>query len=366
MTSIKHNEVAVLIKPFSSGCNLNCRYCFYADESRHRLVPSHGLMSYETMDTVISRIAEYLDDEGTAIISFQGGEPVLAGLEYYRNFMARMKKHPGIKALYGIQTNGTLLTRRWARFFRDNGFLVGISLDGFRDNMDRFRVDRHGESVFDSVMQGLQLLKEENVPYSVLTVITRQLAYCPDQLFDFLVEQNIEQIQLIPCLPALEDSDDGMSLTGRLFADFHIRFFDRWLQYYQSGHIINVGMYENLLRLMTGQPPLQCGVIGKCAIQNVIEANGDVYPCDFYCLDEQRLGNVHEHTLAELSENKTALRFLEGEHCEKDPCKECTYRMICHGGCRRQNVCWLGHDYCGYREVLEHILPALSQLLKAR
>ena len=181
-------QLAILVKPASACCNLHCRYCFYADESQNRAVVSHGLMNYGTLDLLIMRIREYLPSGGKAIISFQGGEPTLAGLAFFRNFISRMNKHPDIEAIYGIQTNATLLTRKWARFFRENGFLVGVSLDGFRTNMDMFRCEGDGSSVYDRVMAGISLLKEEEVPFNILTVVTRELASHPEELCEYLIK----------------------------------------------------------------------------------------------------------------------------------------------------------------------------------
>ena len=120
-----------MIKPSSALCNLRCKYCFYMDESKNRDVPSHGLMNKDTMTKLVERIAEYLSDNGIANISFQGGEPLTAGISYFRDFVSEMKKHPGIEVHYAIQTNGTLISDEFARFFKENNFLAGVSVDGY-------------------------------------------------------------------------------------------------------------------------------------------------------------------------------------------------------------------------------------------
>ena len=357
-------SISMMIKPSSASCNLRCRYCFYMDESKNRDVPSHGFMKDETVDKLIERITEYLEDEGVANISFQGGEPMLAGIGFFEKFIEKMKKHPKIETHYSLQTNGTLINERFADFFAENGFLVGVSLDGYKENMNHYRISPNGDDVFDKVLEGIELLKERNIEFNILTVVTRKLAEHPRALFEFYLSQGFEFVQLIPCLPAFGVEDDGMSQTPELFESFYRSIFRQWKKAYLRGRYINVNMFENVGGMLQGYLPYQCGMIGRCNVQHVVEANGDIYPCDFYCLDEYLMGNINDNTIEELRNSKGAKALMDGSECEKAPCRECRFRNICHGGCQRQNLCYLRDDYCAYQNVLGEIVPELYELIR--
>lgn len=361
---IMQRNITLLVKPASSACNLRCRYCFYEDVSRNRKITSFGTMTDETMDLLIGRIAEALQEEGTASISFQGGEPTVAGVAWFERFVGEMKKHPKIEVHYSIQTNATLIDEAWADFLHENHFLAGISLDGFQSNMDRFRKDADGNGVYYSVLRGTELLRRAGVDFNILTVVTKDLARHPEALLDFFVTHHFDYVQLIPCLPGLDEKENDMSLTPSLFASFYCRFFDCWEKAVKKGKKISVGLFENLAGMMLGYPAYQCGMSGKCSIQYIVEANGDVYPCDFYCLDRYRLGSIRDCSLQELYEGSAAQTFLSESFCEKNPCESCRFRSFCHGGCRRQNICWLTDSGCAYQQVLSCILPRLQRMIR--
>lgn len=354
--------LSVLVKPSSSLCNLHCRYCFYTDESKNREVPSHGLMNKNTMVKLIERIGEYVSYNGIVNISFQGGEPLLSGFDYFHDFVSEMGKYPQIETHYTIQTNGTLIDEEFARFFRENNFLVGVSLDGYEENMNYYRIAPHIANVHSKVLENIEILKQHEVDFNILTVITRKLAEHPEELFSFFLSQEFEYIQLIPCLPAFGEKKDEISLTPNLYAHFFKSLFNSWKRAYCGGHYIKVNLFENILSILLEGHPYQCGMLGICSSQQVIESNGDVYPCDFYCLDNYRMGNIHEKSFNELSKSDGIRLLMENMTCEKEVCKTCPYRNICHGGCQRQNVCYLQNEYCAYKEVLGKVLPELIEM----
>lgn len=362
MSTETKRQISVLIKPASSSCNLRCSYCFYADVSESREVRNHGNMSPETIDCLTARIDEALEHEGTANISFQGGEPTVAGLDYFRSFTQSMARFPNIMVNYSIQTNGTLLDKEWAQFFHDHHFLVGVSLDGYQTNMDRFRYDAKKKGVYYRVLAGIDELKKADVEFNILTVVTSELAAHPKALFEFYRSHKFNYVQLIPCLPGLYESDD-MALTPERYSSFYIQFFRVWREAWMRGTHISVNLFDNLAGMLGGELPYQCGMIGKCFVQYVIESNGDVYPCDFYCLDEYCLGNLKDRSFREMSESAQADSFLAGSACTKKPCESCPYLNFCHGGCRRQNVCYLTDESCAYRQALDVILPELYRMI---
>lgn len=358
-------QISMMIKPASSACNLRCRYCFYEDVSTQRAVHTNKVMDQETMDSLIAGIAKALNDEGQANIGFQGGEPTLAGLAWFRRFTEKMAEHRNIRVTYAIQTNGTLINEEWADFLAENHFLTGVSLDGFQTNMDRFRFDADKKSVYFRILNSIDLLKKRGADVNILTVVTRQLAKSPKALFQFFKSHHYDYVQLIPCLPELGTEQNEMSLTPDMYEKFFTEFFDCWLKDYESGGFMSVGLFENLACMLEGMPPYQCGMLGRCSMQYVIESNGDVYPCDFYCLDEYLLGNIKTSSFKEMAETENAAAFLNTSRCTKKPCGNCPYIRICNGGCRRQNVCYLNDETCGYKNALDRILPELRRLMHA-
>lgn len=355
-------QISMMIKPASASCNLRCRYCFYADIGENRMTASYGIMKEETADILCQRINEALAGEGRANISFQGGEPTLAGLDWFRRFTAAMKQYPGIQTVYALQTNGTLIDEEWADFLAENHFLIGISLDGYQANMDHYRFDAEGKSVYYRILQTAGLLRKKQVEFNILTVVTKKLAAHPEALLKFCLDHHFQYVQLIPCLPALNSEDDPHALSPKEYAGFYNRFFDEWLKQLQKGKQISVNLFDNLYEMLQGRMPYQCGMLGRCTVQFVIESNGDVYPCDFWCLDEYRMGNLHETGFAGLLQSDAAKTFLKTDACTKKPCEGCRYMHMCGGGCRRQNVCWLNDEMCAYRQVLDHVLPYISRL----
>lgn len=356
--------ISILIKPASALCNLKCRYCFYIDESKNRCTKSYGVMENSTIDKLVERIMEVVkNDEGAVNISFQGGEPTVAGLDYFRYFINAIKKHPNLKPNYSIQTNGTLLNDEWSKFFKENNFLIGVSLDGFKDNTNKFRLDSNNNGVFDKIMSGIKSLDKFDNEYNILTVLTRELARYPEELFKFYLENNFKYVQLIPCLPELNGDDNGMSLTPSEYSNFYISFFNLWKKEVLKGNEISINLFENIASMLMGQPPYQCGMLGRCSVQFVIESSGDVFPCDFYCLDENKLGSIYDSSFPELYK-KGLETFVSFSKCSNDHCKTCKYVRICNGGCRRQNVCYLSENDCAYEKVLEHIVPEMYEMFK--
>ncbi len=355
-------QLSVMIKPASSSCNLRCRYCFYADVSQNRQQANYGIMSEEVQTILIQRVLTSLD-QGSIVFSFQGGEPTLAGLPWFEQFVKKVEQlRTNQEIRYALQTNGTLIDEKWADFFHRHHFLVGVSLDGYQTNMDRFRVDAAGKGVTFQVLRGISLLRKKQVDVNILTVVTRSLAQSPRALYRYYQSHHFQFVQLIPCLPPLAKQDDE-ALTPSLYASFFSEFFDCWFEDVLRGRMLEVNLFSNLLEMLSGRPPYQCGMIGRCFIQYVIEADGSVYPCDFYGLDEHRIGNIQNDTLEAMRESAAAQRFLNQGLAEQPECEACPYRLFCHGGCPRQQICYVKDGECGYRTLLEWILPRLQQLL---
>ena len=362
---------SMLIKPASSLCNLRCRYCFYCDVAENRDIPSYGVMNEETMNLLIDKTLAFFHEETTITFAFQGGEPTVAGLDYFKRFIRRvnLKKKNYHHICYSLQTNGTLLNDEWITLLRQNHFLVGVSLDSYQSQHDAMRPDAQGQGTFQRIMENIEKLKKAKVDFNILSVLTRQMAQHPKEVFDFYARNQLDYIQLIPCLPPLETDNDPYSLRPHDFFQFYDTFFECWLQELKKGHYISVTLFDNVIPLFAGVPAQQCGFMGFCSMQFVVESDGGIYPCDFYVLDQYKIGNIHEMEIDEIMKSQKAQSFLKEPHRTTPLCKTCRYYRLCRGQCRRQNICYFDEEYCGYQQFLkkhEAMLVSLSRTMVRR
>lgn len=368
--------LSVLLKPASSGCNLRCAYCFYADEASIRTVPNYGLMSREVSHALIDKAVGAAERSVTFL--FQGGEPTLAGLDFYRDFVSHMEKTapPDLEIRYAIQTNGMLVDDAWCGFLKKNRFLVGLSLDGSRECHDRFRRDGEGRGTYDRVLRAARLLERTGVEYNILTVVTGFLAKHIQSVFRILCKEGFRFQQYIPCLDPLEEDRGGQnfSLSPKQYEEFLKTLFDLWYRELEQGHYWSIRYFDNLVWMLGGHDPEQCSMRGSCGLQYLVEADGGVYPCDFYGLDQYRLGNILENSWAELDRNREALGFLAASQRVPEECRGCRWYPLCRNGCRRDRLieaAGLGRNYyCGaYAGFFAYALPRLRRaqgLLKTR
>lgn len=330
-------SVHLLIKPASGMCNLNCRYCFYHDIVEKREQKSYGFMTDDTLETVIQKGLAFATQDCT--IAFQGGEPTLIGLDFFKKAVAFQKKHNVHKARVhnAIQTNGIGLTAEWADFFRENQFLVGISLDGVKDTHDCNRLDSRGDGTFNRVMQAIQLLESRHVEYNVLTVVNKQTAARANRIYNFYKRNGLQYLQFIPCLDPFGETPGGeaYSLTAEDYGAFLCTLFDLWYRDVREGAPVSIRQFENYIEMLLGYPPEACGMGGVCGMQHVVEADGSVYPCDFYVLDAYRLGNLHTADFSEINEKRREIGFVEQSAAVDEHCRACRSFTLCRGGCRR-------------------------------
>lgn len=354
--------LSILVKPASSACNLNCAYCFYADAAKARTVPDSGVMSRTVSHALIEKAAS----AGGASFLFQGGEPLLAGLDFFRDFAAQADGALGPGVQYAIQTNGTLLDEAWCRFFRERRFLVGLSLDGTRECHDRFRRDGAGNGTYDRALSAARLLERSGVEFNVLTVVTGRLARNAQGVFASLCENGFRFQQYIPCLDPLEGewNEPGCALSPQAYGEFLKTLFDLWYRELERGRYWSVRYFDNLVWMLDGHSPEQCSMTGRCSPQYMVEADGGVYPCDFYGLDPYRLGNVLQNTWAELDRN--ALGFLRASRRVPEACRACRWYPLCRNGCRRERRMEGGRPgrsrWCeAYAAFLPYALPRLRR-----
>lgn len=332
-------NVNLLIKPASSLCNLRCKYCFYADEAENRSQKCMGVMRREVAERLIDAAFSALDGRGSVSFSFQGGEPTMAGLDFFEQFVAsvRHKKPAGVQVSYAIQTNGTLLDERWAQLFCKNGFLVGLSIDADRALHDENRVDAQGKGTYASAVAALTLLQRANVDVNLLCVVTRRCASSPQRAYQALRRLGVGYLQFIPCLDPLDAQRGGMrySLTPALLGSFLCTLFDLWYADWKRGSYVSIRQFDDYVHLAMGVPPSTCSSSGRCGGYLVIESDGSAYPCDFYALDQWRLGSLMDSTIEELMGSPRYAEFIRQSADRPKQCAACAYHALCHGGCRR-------------------------------
>ena len=320
-------------------------------------------MSGETARKLIDRAFEVVCDDGVLTFAFQGGEPTLAGVPFYKEFIAYVEeKRTKQNVNYSLQTNGTLLDDEWAELFYKNHFLVGVSLDGCESNTDYFRKTKEGAGAYGQIMHGISVLRKHKVEYNILAVITKRLSARPKEFYRFLKQQEFDYVQCIPCLGGLQGETEEQ-LRPKDYALFYKGLYSEWLKEIKGGRYRSITLFDNLLLMLNDRPPQQCGMLGFCSPQFVVEADGSVYPCDFYVTDEYCCGNVTKNSLKEIMVNERMEGFLK----EKKPvclvCGDCPFTGICHGGCKRQNKAFLGGQECAHREFLEFAYPTLSRIV---
>ncbi|MEG0592655.1 MAG: radical SAM protein [Coprobacillus sp.] len=340
-------KITILIKPVSSLCNMDCDYCFYKDLSKYR-DDKISIMSKETVEAIISKIININTLSTEIEFCFQGGEPLLAGIDFFNYFISFVNEVNNIHRIsYSIQTNGILITNEWIELFKRNRFLVGVSLDGIMDVHDKYRrICNMG--THSKVIESITLLQKNMIDFNILSVITSKMSRYAKEIYEFYKKQNYKYIQFIPCLPSV----DGVGgLKPKEFAFFYKELFNE----YKKDRTIQISLFEQIALLQNGIRECSCGMLGYCSFQIVIEASGDIFPCDFYALKEYCIGNIHEIDLKCSIVSKRIKSFLEEDKSFSNLCDNCQFFKMCQGQCKRQNVCLFDDEYCGYQDLLNYM-----------
>ena len=359
--------LSILIKPVSGACNCRCRYCFYDDVSRKRENASLGTMSLITLENVVQKSMSKATHECTLV--FQGGEPTLAGLDFYENLVSLVNKHntKRLKINYALQTNGIVIDRQWARFFAENKFLVGLSLDGTKDVHDNCRIDSQLNGTFTQVMRAAKIFESCKTEYNILVTVTSAVAKNIGKIYGFFKRNNFVYQQYIPCLDPLGEAPGARdySLTPEIYGQFLCALFDLWYNDIIRGKNISIRFFDNLLLMLKGRPPECCGMSGKCMYQTVIEADGGVYPCDFYVLDEFCHGNLNTDDFESIDARRRDSGFVEESIKLAEQCRtrRCQWIPICRGGCRRNYEGASGNYFCeSFKMFFDYTYERLNRL----
>ena len=363
---MKH--ISVMIKPASALCNLRCKYCFYANVSSLREVRSYGKMKPEVTEKMIDNIFIDLEDGDELTFAFQGGEPTLAGLSYFQHFVSYVKQQEKVVTVhYALQTNGMLINEIWSQFLLKNDFLVGLSIDGHPAIHNQNRLDHRQRGTFQKVLETKHLFDDYQIEYNILCVLTEQLSFEAQKVYDFIVSEEVNYIQFIPCLDDLDAVERGeYALTPESFANFYLTLLQLWLSDLKKGKYRSIKLFDDIINLLVRQQLTACGIMGNCRVQYVIEADGSVYPCDFFVLDEYRMGNIQENTLREIFEAPITSSFLCSKNNLPEKCLTCPFKDICNGGCKRMNDAMYINkqtNFCGNKKLLEGFIPEMPEIL---
>lgn len=290
---------SIMLKPASSLCDLRCRYCFYADVAARRSVRSFGMMQDSVLRRIMENIARSVAPGDHITLMFQGGEPMLAGLDFFRTLTEIADSWPsGISVSYALQTNAMHLDEAWCLFLKKHEFLVGVSHDLLAAQHNAARVDASGAPTMQRVERSISLLRKHDIAFNVLCTLTNPLARHPQQVWKRIVQLNLPYVQFTPCLGFLEQTEKSpWAITPERFASFYNGLFRLWLADLRAGRCRSIKLFDDVLGALAFGISGACGMGGRCHPQLVVEADGTVYPCDFYCLDEYALGSLAEMTI---------------------------------------------------------------------
>ena len=381
----------VMTKPIGPVCNLDCRYCFYLEKEKLYPGKTHFRMNDEVLEQYVR---QHIEAQDVPEISFawQGGEPTLMGLEFFRRVVELQKKYANAKRITNaFQTNGTLLDDAWCEFFKANEFLIGLSIDGPREIHDRYRVDKKGGATFDAVMRGMGFLKKHNVDFNALCVVNRVNAKKPLEVYRFLRDEGSGFIQFIPLVERSRGTEGLAQPPGRAtaetqaspvtpwsveppaFGEFLCAIFDEWVRR-DVGRAF-VQLFDVQLGIWMGMPASLCVFAETCGGAMALEHNGDLYACDHYVYPEYKLGNVMDTGMRALVDSEQQRRFGQDKRDSLPKyCRHCDLRFACNGECPKHRFMktpdgesGLNYLCAGYKRFFHHIDPcmtAMGQLLR--
>ncbi len=343
----------VMAKPTGAICNLDCKYCFFL--SKEVLYPGSPFrMSDEVLEAYISQVIG-AQRSSRVTIAWQGGEPTLMGLAFFKRAMALVRKHmrPGMSLEHTIQTNGTRLDEAWCKFLRENDFLVGLSMDGPRRLHDAYRVDKAGRPTHGKVMRAARLMQRHGVPFNILCTVHAANADHPLEVYRFFRDElGADFVQFIPIVERVAESagedggkarplytQEGESVTDRSvcpeqWGRFLTTVFDEWVRH-DVGKVF-VQLFESALAAWCGLPPTMCVFAETCGNALALEHNGDLYCCDHFVEPAYRLGNITETPMLELMASDRQRAFGQAKRdALPRVCRECPVKFACNGECPR-------------------------------
>ena len=332
----------MMFKPIGSVCNLKCSYCYYLD--KEKMYGREYVMSLDVLEKCIKQYLE-INDAETITFDWHGGEPLLLGLDYLKSIVEIQNKYRANKQVFNtIQTNATLMNADFASFFRDNGFLVGVSIDGPQDIHDRYRKDKGDASTFYKVLKGIELLHRYGVDFNTLTTVNKISEGRGLDVYDFMKKIGSRYMQFMPVVEYIgttknivspDDENSELapwSVDPMEYAKFMCDIFDYWVKNDVGTYFVN--LFDSTLANYCGVNPGTCVYSETCGANAVVEHNGDIYPCDHFVYPQYRLGNINEISLHEIvSSNKMTEFGINKRNMLPRKCFKCKYFQLCHGEC---------------------------------
>lgn len=373
--------VYVMAKAIGPACNLRCTYCYYLEKEKIRPKGTEARMTDEVLEHFTQQYIHAQPGE-TVLFTWHGGEPLLMGIDYYRKALRYQKIYGRNRQIDNVlQTNGTLLTEEWCRFFKSNHFLIGLSLDGPEHCHNRYRKSVGGNGTFDKVIKAAELLQKYGVEFNILSVVNDYNAQYPLEVYRFFKSIGARYIQFSPVVERLHP-DDGMLLTpedttGNLtswtvspmaYGRFLTEIFDEWVRE-DVGNVF-VTTFDAILAGYLNAPRCTCIFAETCGHASALEANGDLYSCDHFVFPGYKLGNIRERTITEMMLSQRQINF--GNNKSKTlttKCQGCRYRKLCHGECPKNRFVRIpgetyGHNYlcAGLTHFFQHTEPYMRYM----
>jgi len=359
---------SLLIKPSGSDCNVDCGYCFYKSRAAE-IGSGRQRMSDEVLERLVK---DYLGLRfQMSGFAWQGGEPTLMGLDFFRRAVELQKRYgvSGQEVGNSIQTNGLLLDNPdWCRFLAESKFLVGVSIDGPKHLHDHYRLDLGGHGTWDRVMASIARMKEFGVEYNTLTLVNRLTAEHADEIFDFLIDLGIRYLQFIPCVEVNPESGEiaDFSVTPKQYGDFLCRLFDRWMAF--GPDKLSIRDFDSILTHCISGRHTICTFDRQCSQYVVVEHQGDVFPCDFFVEPKWRLGNILETPIEQLAACASKKAFARCKSNLATKCLICRHLAACRGGCMKDRAPFDPDNYgresyfCeSYRQFFDYAMPRFLQ-----
>ncbi len=372
----------LMAKPVGSVCNLNCTYCYYLEKEKlYPNDPEKWFMNHKVLESFIQQYI-YSSTEPAVLFTWHGGEPIMRGKEFFEKVVSLQQKYAGGRLIENsIQTNGTTLTEDWCKFFRDNRFLVGFSIDGPEHCHDMYRVYKNGQPSFFKAMKGLELLQRFSVEFNTLSVVNDYNAQYPLEVYHFLKGIGSRYMQFIPIvewvdlsaktselaiLPAKTNKPakvSNWSVDPLDYGNFLIRIFDEWVRKDVGDYFVVT--FDCVLANWMRVPPPLCVYAETCGHAGVVEYNGDVYSCDHYVFPEYKLGNIKDKTLLTYMNSPGQNQFgLNKRDSLPAYCKKCEYLDLCTGECPKNRIICtpdgepgLNYLCAGFKNFYRHFEP---------
>jgi uncharacterized protein len=373
INSEKHpcREFQVFVKPAGPACNLSCSYCYYINKAKIFEAGRPHLMNDELLELYIRQHIE-ASTEPAITFSWHGGEPLLAGIDFYRKALSLQRKYcpPGRKILNGVQTNGTLIDENWCRFLAEEDFLIGISLDGPQELHDIFRKTKDGQGTFAKVLHGYDMLVMHGIDPEILSVVNAKNVEYPGEVYRFFRHLGASYITFIPLVEPLAGKDAVSERTApsEAFGKFLCAIFDEWVT--QDIGKIKVQIFEEALRTSFKQEHTLCIFKPVCGGVPVVEHNGDFFMCDHFVNPDHLLGNIRDNSLAEMLDSRKQKAFGQAKRNRlPDYCRKCNVRDMCNGECPKNRFLsspdgepGLNYLCKGYRMFFNHCRPFAEEV----